>query len=999
MSKTRLRTIVENLVGGIALWTVTMPCILLAQDSESGELLFRDKIEPLLASHCLDCHSHAGEISGGLTLDSRSGWVEGGDSGPAIVPGNADESLLIKAVRRHDAELQMPPDDPLDAESIELLVEWINLGAPDPRSTVPITEGISTDWWSWKTLERPAIPSGQDSTHPIDAFIREKLLENNLTPAPQADRRTLIRRLYFDLHGLPPSLEDVNEFVSDDDPLAYDHLVDELLASPRYGERWARHWLDTVHFADSNGCEHDTLRPSAWRYRDYVIDSFNRDTLWPRFIREQLAADHFFPTEPNLTVALGFISAGPMELSRAATAPVTFDYFDRDDIVTQTMSAFTSATANCARCHDHKFDPISQEDYYSLQAVFAGAGKGEIEFDRDADTGKSRRHWNKLIEAVKQNDQSSLGRPEFASIVSQWESEFSTTSALWQLLTPNAVESAGQSDLQVLADKSVLATGVRPERDTYTITAQPNLKRLTAVRLDVLLDDSLPHRGPGRQDNGNLHLTEFEVYLLNHDSNERTRLPIRQATADWNQSGWTISHAIDGNVATAWGVYPRVGESHQAVFTLDQPCELTPASSLVVVIQQLHGEGHLIGRVKLYASDAEGAAVQMLPDSVASAMDVPHDQRTPDQHNVVKAYALERYANGQLAALPAASTVFAVSDRYSYAIKRDAPLAPKTVHVLLRGDIEKPGEVALPGTLSAIAGLPGRFDRTVTEHERLRRAALADWIAAPDNPLTWRSIVNRIWQYHFGRGICDTPNDLGRMGGTPSHPELLDWMAVWFRDDAAGSLKELHRLMVTSTTYQQRSDCVGESSVDSENRLLWRMNRRRLDAESYRDAVLQISGRLDATMGGPGIEQFVKTQGPQETPSLDYDAFDWDSPGAGRRSIYRVVWRGIQDPFMEQLDFPDLGLLAPTRGTSVSSLQSLALYNNDFVLHHSEVLSKLLTHQDANLDQQLKHAYLRIFLREPSEVELAAVTQYAEQYGLAATCRILLNSNEFLFVP
>jgi hypothetical protein len=335
-------------------------------------------------------------------------------------------------------------------------------------------------------------------------------------------------------------------------------------------------------------------------------------------------------------------------------------------------------------------------------------------------------------------------------------------------------------------------------------------------------------------------------------------------------------------------------------------------------------------------------------------------------------------------------------------------MVPKVVHVLRRGDIHKPGEVAAPGALSAIVTLQGRFELDDPNDEASRRAALADWLAAPENPLTWRSVVNRVWSHHFGRGLCDTPDDFGRMGGTPSHPELLDWLAVWFRDDAKGSLKQLHRLILLSATYQRQSFTSAATaldpqlrnprSVDAENRFLWRMNRRRLDAESYRDAVLQISGRIDLAMGGPGIQQFTQSKGAQTTPKLDYDAFDWNDPTAARRSIYRVVWRGIADPFMESLDFPDLGLLAPKRNFSVSALQALTIFNNDFVLHHSQVLAETLRANHETVDDQISHACRLIFLREPGTKEHAILVAYAKQHGLAATCRVLLNSNEFLFV-
>ena len=973
-----------------------------------GEVFYSDRIEPLLKTHCFGCHSHAaGEMEGGLTLDAKSGWIAGGDRGPSIVPGKPEESLLIKAVRRGGSDLQMPPDEKLSDAKIELLAAWIKRGAPGPAKAehTAALAGHPLDWWSLRPLLRPAVPesAGQEieGVNVVDAFVEQRMGLEGLTPVPRADRRTLIRRVYFDLHGLPPSPETTEKFVADPDPMAYEKLVDRLLESERYGERWARHWLDTVHFADSHGCEHDALRPQAWRYRDYVIESLNRDTPWARFIREQLAADWFYSDETRLTAALGFIAAGPLELSRAGTAPVTFDYLDRDGMVTQTMAAFASTTANCARCHDHKFDPVTKEDYYSLQAVFAGVGKGDVEFDEDPVVASDRRRWAKLLDATKTGDRSALLAPEYADVVSQWVQTMGGQPAVWEPLLPATYVSSDGATLQRLEDGSLLASGVRPETDTYTITVRMSLARLTALRLDVLADDSLPMRGPGRQDNGNLHLTEFEAQYFEADAEEPTQLKFSSAAADFDQSGWTISHALDGDLKTAWGIHPQVGQSHYAVLELDEPLQLAPSSRLVITLKQLHGAGHLIGRLKLYATAADGATAEVLPELVRTGIKLPEDQRSSDQTAAIAAYALRLHAEKQLAALPAAASVYAVSSNYSHGKKLNAPMSPKVVHVLRRGDIHKPGAVATPGALAAITALTGRFELDDPNNEATRRAALADWLAASENPLSWRSIVNRVWAHHFGRGLCDTPNDFGRMGGAPSHPELLDWLAVWFRDDAKGSLKQLHRLILLSSAYQRQSESSAAAianSTDLQNRLLWRMNRRHLDAESFRDAVLQISGRIDLTMGGPGVQQFTKSTGSQLTPKLHYDKFDWHQPTAARRSIYRVVWRGIADPFMESLDFPDLGLLAPKRDFSVSALQALATFNNDFVLHHSQVLAEKLEADHATVDAQVNQACRLVFLREPGNEERTLLLGYSMQHGLAATCRVLFNSNEFLFV-
>jgi hypothetical protein len=362
-------------------------------------------------------------------------------------------------------------------------------------------------------------------------------------------------------------------------------------------------------------------------------------------------------------------------------------------------------------------------------------------------------------------------------------------------------------------------------------------------------------------------------------------------------------------------------------------------------------------------------------------------------------------AERELALLPKRDTVFAISDVVDIPTgngkyQKGTIPKPKDVHLMHRGDIDKPRQIVGPGALSEVNSLQGRFPISSSDRESSRRAALADWIANRDNGLTWRSIVNRVWHYHFGRGLCDTPSDFGRMGGVPSHPEFIDWLATWFRDDAEGSLKALHRLIVTSHTYQQSShpaqtDIGAES--DSENRLLWRQNRVRLDADGFRDFVLFHSEQIDFTMGGPAIQNFVQSPGPQSTPKLDYAAYDWTSKGAGRRSIYRYVWRGIADPLMSALDFPELGLLAPSRSMSTSPIQSLALYNNRFVLHHCQAAEAALTARSSNLDEQISLLVLRVYGRPVSDIELSQFREHATRFGLSSLVRVIFNSNEFFY--
>ena len=836
---------------------------------------FESKVLPLLKSKCYKCHSHeSGKMKGGLTLDSRTGWEQGGSTGRAVIPGNAEKSLLIKSVRRLDEDLEMPPKKPLTDEEIQILVKWVNDGAYDPRKVdeSKMVQAPDTEWWSLRPIKKPTVPKIAGVENPIDAFVLAKLKEKGLKPSEQADRRVLMRRLMDSLHGLPPTPEALAKFINDPDKNAYEKLVDSLLSSPRYGERWARHWLDTVHFADSHGCEHDVFRPNAWPFRDYVINSFNSDVSWSRFIKEQLAADYFFPDEAQLTPALGFISAGPLETSRAGTAPITFDYLDRDDMVSQTMMAFNSTTASCARCHDHKFDPVSQEDYYALQAVFAGVGKGEIEYDLDQKIAQKRSKWQRYSKAVKKNDPQVLNEPEVVALVRQGKEKIEDNTYVWQQLQSTQYKSEHGQQFNVQEDGSILVSGNTPEKDIYTISGDLKFARLGSFRLTVMPHASLPKQGPGRCGNGNLHLSEIELQVLEPGASQSISLKVHKAAADWNQEGWHINHTLDKKTESAWGIFPKVGQQHSAVFELEKPYILKPGSKVSVVLKQLHGGSHVIGRFKLEFTEAFNMDF-FLPQEILAVIRTPENTRNAQQKAVLNSYLFKGIVEKELAQLPPTSKVYGASSLWSHAKKMEEPIKPKIVHVLKRGDIDKPGKVAIPGAISSLKNLPDRFELDPNANEAQRRAALADWLAHKDNPLTWRSIVNRVWHYHFGKGICKSTNDFGRMGSEPSHPELLDWLAVWFRDEAKGSLKELHKLIVTSETFKQISKVDSSDkgiSVDQANSLLYRMNQKRLDAETFRDSVLQISGRLDLTMGGPGIKQFVERKGPQATPSLNY---------------------------------------------------------------------------------------------------------------------------------
>ena len=891
-------------------------------------------------------------------------------------------------------------------------------------AAVPLLRAIGAEepaHWAYQPLVRPTIPTVSNTNwvrSPIDRFILAKLEEKALAPAPEADKRTFLRRVSFDLVGLPPTPEEMQAFLDDKKSDSLERVVDRLLASPRYGERWARHWMDAVHFAETHGHDQDRIRTNAWPYRDYLISSFNADKPYSRFIQEQVAGDVLFPDDPQATVALGFLAAGPWdESSQLGIREETIDrqiarYLDRDDMLTTVMQTFTSTTVQCARCHDHKFDPVPQKDYYALQAVFAGVDRANRRYDADPSVRQKR------AALVREQERANRDRAWLLSDEVQREAnEFARHRAAeerhWKLIEPDTFISTGGATLARQKDGSVLATGARPDRDTYTFTAKSPLSSISAVRLEVLIDDSLPVRGPGRAINGNFHLSEFQLLHFEPGASSGREISIAGASADFDQAGWTIQHALDRDEKTAWGIFSKTGETHQAVFQLKEPLAVSKGATLAFVLKQLHGSGHLIGKPRLSVSSVQSPAlITALPANVSEI--ISRAERTEDDRAALAGFVVKQRVARELAALPKPSLIYAATSDFEPDGSFKPAGKPRPIHVLKRGDINKPLSAATPGALSCVTALPARFAIDDENNEGARRAALARWLAHRDNSLTWRSIVNRVWHHHFGRGLVETPNDFGKMAGAPSHPELLDWLAICFRDDAKGSLKALHRLIVTSATYRQASSIESRkskverrsglaldprlSTFDSDNRLLSRMNRTRLDADQVRDAILQISGALDLRMGGPSDMQFDLQPGIHVTPKVDYAKFDVNGPQARRRSVYRFLFRTLPDPFMDALDCPAGDQLTPVRNASVTVQQALAMWNDAFVANYAARFANRLEAHSKETDQQVSFACELVFGRQPTSAELKSLSAYARTHGLANLCRVLFNSNEFMFV-
>jgi hypothetical protein len=893
----------------------------------------------------------------------------------------------------------------------------LTAGLVTSRAAEPAAPEKDADtWWSLKPIVKPIPPALSSAEYadwprtPIDRFILARLLDKGLAPAPPADRRTLLRRVTFDLTGLPPTPEEIDAFLADDSPGAYEKVVERLLASPAYGERWARHWMDVAHYAETHGHDQDRPRPHAWPYRDYLIRSFNADKPYARFVQEQLAGDVLFRGDADAVVAMGFLATGPWdESSLRDIREDTVDraiarYLDRDDMVTTAASTFISTTVHCARCHDHKFDPITQKDYYALQAVFAGVDKAERAYDTDPKLSAKRKQLTDekaRLQALRGTADPSLLTAAVQAEVAAWEKKVAAAVIHWTVLDPDTMKSANGATLTKLPDHSVLSGGKRPETDITSLSALTDLQGITGVRVEVLTDDSLPHKGPGRQDNGNLHLNEFQVRAAPRGNiNESKQVRLKNPAADFNQDGWTVGMAIDGNPKTAWGIFPKVGQPHRAVFEFEQPVGFRDGTALTFVFEQTHGGGHLIGRVRVSVTTAPQplTAADALPDTLTAILAVPADKRTDKQRAELALHVLEQKVDREIAALPPPQLVYAAASDFKPDGSFKPAGKPRPVHVLKRGDINKPGEEAAPGALACVPGLEARFRLDRPDDEGSRRAALARWVSDPKNVLTWRSIVNRVWHYHFGKGLVDTPGDFGRMGSRPSHPELLDWLAADFRDHG-GSLKRLHRLIVTSAAYRQSSRHEPRfAEIDNDNRLLWRMNRTRLDAEEVRDAVLLAAGRLDRMMGGPSVRQFNMSPGIHVTPNVDYQGFDVDRPETARRAVYRFVFRTLPDPFMEALDCPDASQLTQARNVSVTAPQALALLNDKFMVRMSEHLAARAAKAGADLPAQVGAVYRFALGREPTPKESALLTEYAKKHGLANLCRMVLNCNEFVFV-
>ncbi|MCB1224608.1 MAG: PSD1 domain-containing protein [Verrucomicrobiales bacterium] len=896
-----------------------------------GPVDFVRDVRPIFESHCYECHGEKKQKSG-LRLDVKSVALKGGDKhGPDIVPGKAAGSPLIHFLTTEDEDELMPPDGPLEKAEIAMLTRWIEQGAvwPDDADLVQLED--RTDHWSFKPLStRPADPRS------LDDFIDAKLKEKGLHRSPPAPPIDWLRRVTFDLTGLPPTPEQVEDFAANPDKEA---VVERLLSSPRYGERWAQHWLDVVRYADTHGFEVNTERPNAWPYRDYVIRAFNSDTPYDQFIREQMAGDAC-----GQDAATGFLVTAsvllPGQIGKDEPSKRLARQDSLDEIVTNIGQTFLGLSVGCARCHDHKFDPISTEDYYSMQAFVAG-----VEYaDRDLHTPEA--------EAAR------LEAKKLKARLAEIDRRLAT-------FVP-------------LASVGVERPKVNPEKNTDRF--QPIATRKLRFQVRATMRDNF--REPCIDELEVFNLAGENVALAAADAGVTSSGDIIVANRHdlkylndgeyGNSRSWMSNEKGGGWVEVEFAKPETID---RVIWGRDRQGKFKDRLATAYAIQVATGEGGwktVADSSDRLAYDAKEEANEafstkgLSADEVAEAKDLMQ-QRAPLEKKIATATNQQKAFAGTF---------------------RD----PDDIHVLNRGDPEQPQSEVVPAVLRSL----GSLELKKQTAEQQRRITLADWIARPDNPLTARVMVNRIWQGHFGVGLVETSSDFGRNGVKPTHPELLDWLAAEFIR-SGWSVKHLHRAIVLSETYGQASasSSAEAEAIDAGARLLWRFPSRRLEAESIRDSMLAVSGLLDLKMFGRGYDLFDKRGG-----LSGFKPVEKLTPENQRRMIYAHKVRRETEAVFGAFDCPDAGQSTSRRVESTTPIQALNLFNSPFTLQTSEAFAERVQKESGdNITAQITRAYRLALNRDPTREELPDALPIVQQHGLATLCRALFNSNEFLFVP
>lgn len=920
---------------------------------------FSRDVLPILSDTCFSCHGpdERGRKAG-LRLDQREAALA--DS--VIVPGKSADSELIKRITSHDPDEVMPPvksNRKVTPQQIETLKKWIDEGA------------VWGKHWAFEVPQRPALPAVKNqkwAKNPIDAFILERLEKSGLLPSPEAPRETLIRRVTLDLTGLPPTPAEVDTFVADKAPDAYEKVVDRLLASPRFGERMVWEWLDAARYADTNGFQGDPTR-SMHYWRDWAIEAINSNKPFDQFTIEQVAGDLLpNPTTPQL-IATGFHRNHMINGEGGRIAEESrVDYVN--DRAETTGTVWMGLTVGCARCHDHKFDPISQRDYYSLYAYFnsideSGANDANG-LARPLLTMASPEQDKKLADLRTAENSANQARDaiekQLRANQDTWETSLrggdgKFQEPAWQILTPDTLKSSGGSELVKLDDNSVLAKGASPDKDDYTLnlTLPPGTlpTAITGLKLEALPDDSFINKGPGRADNGNFVLNELEIGAAGK------KVGLDALSADFAQQSWAIAGASDGKLDTGWAVMPNFGKPLSAIFALRSPLE---NEQLTVKLRFQFGRQHTLGHFRLSVTTAPAALLRPWPADIRALLDKPAAERKDADKK--KLFEFQRDGDtGFLAAKASAETAKTARDNFEKSIPRTMVMRdrdkPRDSFILERGQYDKYGDKVTPNVPTTLGTLPADAPPN--------RTALARWLVSPENPLTARVTVNRYWQTFFGTGIVKTAEDFGVQSERPSHPELLDWLAVEFRE-SGWDVKRFMKLIVTSATYRQSSKVPpGLNERDPENRLLARGPRYRLPSWMIRDQALSASGLLAEKLGGPPVKGY-QPPGVWEDATFGIIRYQQERGEAlYRRSLYQF-WRRIVGPTV----FFDVASrqTCQVRVTRTNTpLHSLVTFNDITYVEAARALAQRAIQQNETAPARLDAVYRLLLARKPSEKE------------------------------
>ncbi len=956
----------------------------------TGSPLFAGKIRLIFATRCSQCHGPEVQQNG-LRLDSLASILKGSNNGKVVIPGNSERSPLRRRLEGLDHP-QMPyGGPPLSENEINLIRQWIDQGAQGPDSTGPVLASKPVMHWAFVKPVRPDLPQVKNASwcrNPIDYFILARLEKERVSPSPEASRETLIRRLSLDLIGLPPTLQEVDSFLADNSPDAYDKAVDRLLASPHYGERWARPWLDLARYADSHGYEADPLRV-AWKWRDWVISALNQDVSYREFTIEQMAGDMFPNPTTDQLVATGF-HRNTMLNKEGGTDPLEQRWISLVERVNTTATVWLGITLECAQCHNHKFDPFTQKDYYRFLAFFENADyeilpKDEWwvhEPDLELPTPEQGAKRNELkAEIAKVQTALSTSIPEVEAAQAQWEREMKGAHANWTVLRPSHLSSMGGATLTVLDDESVLASGKNPEADTYVIEAGTDLSKITGVRLEVMNDSSLPQAGPGRDPEGNFVLTEFELSAAPVDKPKSVqKVVIKDAVANESQEGYDISNLVKASIqATGWAIDTspsKVPLRRQAVLVPDKPFGFEHGTLLS--IRMIHNMRHAtrnIGRFRLSVTSlADPVSIVQVPARLLPALDIPVATRTKEQKEAVAAAfrsvtPLLKRERDRLAELQkevdklGIATALIMRERQSF----ERPSA----YMRIRGSYFSKGEKVYADVPGVLPSLP--------KDVMPNRLGLASWLVDENNPLTARVEVNRIWETIFGRGIVETSENFGTQGTPPTHPELLDWLATEFMRQGS-SMKKLIRLIVTSSTYRESSRVTPELlEHDTYNKLLARGPRFRGEAEMVRDIALAASGLLSPKIGGPSVFPY-QPEGIWDRP---YSEDKWvmsEGEDRYRRGIYTFIRRTAPYPSLTTFDAPSREFCAVRRVRTNTPLQALTTLNDQAFFEAAQALAKrMMTEAGPDPSARATYGFRLCVTRQPATIELEQILAFHDQ--------------------